>query len=215
MVISILNPKGGVGKTTLATNISRALQPWAEDVLLLDMDPQQSAQEWAARNPDDYPGVLGVQQDNLLQIIPKVKNRFDLIIIDGAAIMGPRSLTDAIRVSDAVLIPVQPSGLDIWGTADLIELITTRQSLTNGRPKAAFVVSRQVQGTRFATDIHTRLEQMDLPVFTSRLTQRIAFAEAASIGQSVLDYQPAGKAAQDIHAITEELQRFTHAKDRS
>ena len=215
MVISILNPKGGVGKTTLATNISRALQPWAEDVLLLDMDPQQSAQEWAARNPDDYPGVLGVQQDNLLQIIPKVKNRFDLIIIDGAAIMGPRSLTDAIRVSDAVLIPVQPSGLDIWGTADLIELITTRQSLTNGRPKAAFVVSRQVQGTRFATDIHTRLKQMDLPVFTSRLTQRIAFAEAASIGQSVLDYQPAGKAAQDIHAITEELQRFTHAEDRS
>ena len=70
MVLSILNPKGGVGKTTSATNISRAFQSWAKEVLLLDMDPQQSAQEWAACNPDDYPGA---QQDNLLHIIPKVK----------------------------------------------------------------------------------------------------------------------------------------------
>jgi len=45
----------------LATNLSRALQAWTAEVLLLDMDPQQSAQEWAARNPENYPGVIGVQ----------------------------------------------------------------------------------------------------------------------------------------------------------
>ena len=72
----------------MATNLSRALQAWTAEVLLLDMDPQQSAQEWAARNPENYPGVLGLQQSNLLQIIPKVTKRFDLVIIDGAAIMG-------------------------------------------------------------------------------------------------------------------------------
>ena len=53
---------------------------------------------------------------------------------------------------------------------------------------------------------------MGLPVFTSQLTQRIAFAEAATIGQSVLDYRPTGKAASDIHAITDKLRRFTHAE---
>ena len=212
MVIAILNPKGGTGKTTLATNLSRSLQAWG-DVLLLDLDPQQSAQEWAERNPADYPGVLGVQPENLLRTIPKVKDRFGTIVIDGAAIMGQRSLTDAIKAADFILIPVQPSGLDIWGSSDLVELIKTRQGITDGQPKASFVVSRQIQGTRFAADIQTRLEQMEMPVFASRLTQRIDFTEAATAGLSVLDYRPRGKAAEEIKAITNELRRFINAED--
>ncbi len=211
MVIAILNPKGGSGKTTLSTNLSRSLQSGG-DVLLLDLDPQQSAQEWAERNPADYPGVLGVQPENLLRTIPKVKDRFEIIVIDGAAIMGQRSLTHAIKAADFVLIPVQPSGLDIWGASDLVELIKTRQGLTGGQPKASFVVSRQIQGTRFAADIQARLEQMEMPVFASRLTQRIDFTEAATAGLSVLDYRPRGKAAEEIKAITNELRRFINAE---
>ena len=211
MVIAILNPKGGTGKTTLATNLSRSLQSWG-DVLLLDLDPQQSAQEWAERNPEDYPGVLGVQPDNLLRTIPKVKDRFGIIIIDGAAIMRQRSLADAIKASDFVLIPIQPSGLDIWGSSDLVELIKTRQAVADGRPKASFVVSRQIHGTRFAADIGTRLEQMEMPVFASRLTQRIDFTEASTAGMSVLDYRPRGKADQEVKAITNELRRFINAE---
>ncbi len=211
MVIAILNPKGGAGKTTLATNLARALQSQGT-VLLLDLDPQQSAQEWAARNPDDYPGVLGVQQGSLLQMIPKVKDKFDILVIDGAAIMEQRSLTDAIKIADLVLFHAQPSGLDAWGTSDLVEIIKTRQSLTAGHPQAAFVVSRQIRGTRFAAGIQACLEQMALPVLTSRLTQRIDFAEAATAGQSGLDYRPRGQAVQEIRALTHELRRFIHAE---
>ena len=86
MVVSVLNPKGGTGKTTLATNLGRALQG-AGDVLILDVDPQQSAQEWAERNPAEYPGVLGVQAGRLLHMIPKVTSRYDHVVIDGAALM--------------------------------------------------------------------------------------------------------------------------------
>ena len=210
MVVSVLNPKGGTGKTTLATNISRALQG-AGDVLLLDVDPQQSAQEWAEHNPPDYPAVLGVQAGRLLQTLPQVTGRYDHVVIDGAALMEGRMLSNAVKVADTVLIPVQPSGLDVWGVADLVELVHTRQALTDGRPRAAFLVSRQVQGTRFAAGLQGRLEQMALPVFSARLTQRIAFAEAASVGMSVLDYRPRGKAAAEVRAITHELMRFTHA----
>ena len=210
MVVSVLNPKGGTGKTTLATNIGRALQN-ADEVLLLDVDPQQSAQEWAERNPADYPGVLGVQAGSLLQMIPKVTSRYDHVIIDGAALMEGRLLSNAVKVADVVLVPVQPSGLDIWGVADLVELIHARRALADGRPAAAFVVSRQVQGTRFAADVQGRLEQMGLPVFAARLTQRIDFAEAATAGLSVLDYRPRGKAAGEIRAVTHELLRLFNA----
>lgn len=212
MVVSVLNPKGGTGKTTLATNLGRALQR-AGDVLLLDVDPQQSAQEWAERNPAEYPGVLGVQAGRLLHMVPKVTSRYDHVVIDGAALMEGRLLSNAVKVADVVLVPVQPSGLDIWGVADLVELIHARQSLTDGRPAAAFVVSRQVQGTRFAAGLQDRLEQMALPVFSARLTQRIAFAEAATAGLSVLDYRPRGKAAAEVRAITNELMRLTHAEN--
>lgn len=207
MVLSVLNPKGGSGKTTLATNLSRGLQAH-DEVLLLDLDPQQSAQEWAERNPDDYPGVLGVPQGRLPHILELVKNRMKFIVIDGAAIMGQQFLSDAIRSSDLILIPVQPSGLDLWGVSDLVDLIQSRQNITGGTPKAAFVVSRQVRGTRFAASVNDRLTQMNLPVLAARITQRIAFAEAASVGLSVLDYAPESLAAQEIQQLTQETLQF-------
>lgn len=211
MIVSVLNPKGGSGKTTLATNLSRGLQAHGE-VLLLDLDPQQSAQEWAVRNPEDYPGVLGVPQGRLSHTLDLVRGRMQHLVIDGAAIMGPQILSDAIRASDLILIPVQPSGLDLWGVEDLVDLILTRQSITNGSPKAAFVVSRQIAGTRFATGVQRRLAQMQMHVLHSRLTQRIAYTEAVSAGLSVLDYAPTSAASQEVQQLTKEIIAY-HAKD--
>ena len=210
MVISILNPKGGSGKTTLATNLSRSLQGPGE-VLLLDLDPQQSAMEWAERNPQDYPSVVRVPQGGLLNVIPRVRDAFDHIVIDGAAIMEQHLLSAAIKAADIVLIPVRPSGLDIWGCADLVKLVHARQLLADGRPGAAFIVSLQVQGTRFSGGVQERLEQMALPVFAGRMTRRVEFAEAVTAGLSVLDHRPGGKGAQEIRNITDELLRFFHA----
>ena len=157
-------------------------------------------------------GCWPCRRGDLLDVMPTVCDAFDHIVIDGAAVMTQRLLSAAVIAADAVLIPVQPSGLDIWGAADIVKIVKARQALTSGRPKAAFVVSRQVLGTRFAAGVQARLEQMGMPVFTSRLTQRIDFAEAATAGQSVLDYRPTGKAAQEIIALTHELERFTHAR---
>ena len=102
------------------------------------------------------------------------------IVIDGAAIMAPPFLSDAIRASDLILIPVQPSGLDLWGAADLVELIHSRQNITGGQPKVAFVVSRPVRGTRFAASVEERLNQLNLPVLNARLIQRIAITVEAA-----------------------------------
>lgn len=207
-VIALLNQKGGVGKTTLSVNLARALQLRGWRVLIIDTDPQGSAQDWCQAGQDhglDMPVVVGVERPTLEKSIPQLRHAFDIIIIDGAAKLQDMTVS-ALKVADIVLIPVQPTALDIWATEDLAELVKARQAVTEGKPKAAFLVNRQISGTRLAGDADDALSHFDLPVFRGRTTQRVAYAESIANGSTVLDLEPNGPAAAEIVAILEELQ---------
>lgn len=210
-VIAILNTKGGVGKSTLATNLARALQLDGSDVLVVDSDPQGTARDWRETQGEDVdlPGVFGVDRPTLEKDIPKVTSSFDYIVIDGAAKVTKMSVS-AIKASDVVLIPVQPSAADLWAVEELAEMVTTRQMLTDGRPKAAFVVSNQKKGTRLAADVGAALGEYDLPVFEARTSHLVAYPEAMAAGLTVLDYEPSGNAADEIRAIHRELKQLIH-----
>jgi chromosome partitioning protein len=116
-----------------------------------------------------------------------------------------------LKAADVVLIPVQPSAMDIWAAADLVDLIKARQAVTDGEPKAAFVVSRQVMNTRLADDADEALSQFALPVFAGRTTQRVIYAECIGSGSTVLDLEPKGPAAAEVITIMEELRQFIAA----
>lgn len=210
-VIAVLNTKGGVGKSTLATNIARALQLDDSEVIIVDSDPQGTARDWRETQGDevDLPGVFGVDRPTLEKDIPKITHSFDYIVIDGAAKVTKMSVS-AIKASDVVLIPVQPSAADLWAVEELAEMVTTRQTLTGGRPRAAFIVSNQKKGTRLAADVDTALDEYDLPVFEARTSHLVAYPEAMAAGLTVLDYEPRGNAADEIRAIHRELKRLTH-----
>lgn len=154
--------------------------------------------------------MVGVDRPaSLERDLAEVAPSFDWIVIDGAANLKNQILTvSALKAADVVLIPVQPSAADIWGSADLIELIQARQAATGGKPRAAFVVSRQITGTRLAAEVNNALRRYELPIFESRTTQRVIYVEALSTGSSVLDLEPAGLAAKEISALLEELRRF-------
>lgn len=206
-VIAVANQKGGVGKTTVAVNLARALQLIGQHVLIVDSDPQGSARDWyqASQNQNsDMPVVVGVDRPVLETSLKKLRGSFDTILIDGAAKLQDMTVS-AIKAADFVLIPVQPSALDIWAAEDLVELIKARQSVTEGRPKAAFLVSRQIVGTRLASDADRALEALSLPILTARTTQRVAYAECMSTGSTVLDLETNGQAASEIKAIVSEL----------
>ena len=208
-VVAIVNQKGGTGKTTLATNLAWVLAEQA-NVLLLDADPQASSQNWAAGD-DPAPLTLTVQGTgtaDLLQVVRSMATDYDWTIIDGPPGIT-RTSADAVRVADVVLIPAKPSPLDVWAAADIVAAVQARQKTTNGVPKAAFVITMTQPRTRLGRNIDDALNEMGIPVFQARTTQRVAYPNAINDGNSVT----AGRdrtARAEILAITAELEGLTH-----
>jgi len=206
-IIAVLNQKGGAGKTTLATNIARALQLENQKVLLIDSDPQGSARDWNAAGEGELVPVIGLDRPTLAKDIQAIKQNQDWIIIDGAPQIADLSVA-AIKCADLILIPVQPSPYDIWACDDLVDIIKARQEITDGTPKAAFIVSRAINNTQLSKEIRIALEDYELPVFKSMTSQRVIYAKSAVTGSSVLDMEPNSAASNEIKTIIKEIKEF-------
>ena len=202
-VIAVLNQKGGAGKTTIATHLARSLQLDGDSVLLVDSDPQGSARDWAAVREEQPVTVVGIDRPTIERDLKHIARK-DFVVIDGAPQAADLAVS-ALKAADFVLIPVQPSPYDIWATAELVELVKQRIELTDGRLRAAFVVSRAIKGTRIGGEVVDALSGYDLPVLETRITQRVSYPGTAAAGTTVLDADPAGDAAAEVRALCAEL----------
>ncbi|HCF4226635.1 TPA: AAA family ATPase [Pseudomonas aeruginosa] len=202
-VIAVLNQKGGAGKTTIATHLARAIQLDGLDVLLVDSDPQGSARDWAAVREDQPVTVVGIDRPTIERDLKNLAKK-DVVVIDGAPQAADLAVS-AIKAADFVLIPVQPSPYDIWATADLVELVKQRIEITDGRLRAAFVVSRAIKGTKIGAEVSAALEGYGLPVLSTRVIQRVVYPGTAASGSTVLDAEPTGDAAAEIRALAAEI----------
>lgn len=203
VIISFLNQKGGSGKTTLATNIAHGLVIKGYKVLLVDTDAQGSARDWNSANEGEILPVIGLDRETLPKDLEAVKDGYDIIVLDGAPAVEKMSAV-AIRVSNVVLIPVQPSPYDIWATDELIGLIKSRQAVANGEPKAAFIISRVIKNTKLSKEVSTVLSEYDLPVFENYTSQLVIYPSTASKGFSVFSSAP-NPACNEINGIINEL----------
>jgi len=205
MIIAVVNQKGGAGKTTLALNLAAALADNGKRVLLIDADPQQTAQDWAAirTEPPSFQ-VIGLAKPVLHRDLPRLAADYDSVIIDGA----PRNYEvarSAIAAADVVLIPVQPSGADFWASRETVTLVKEAHGFKETQ-KAVFVVSRKIGRTTLSRDIAEALADFELPILTASTTQRIVYADAMTQGKTVLEAQPNGPAAEEIRAILIEIE---------
>jgi len=194
MIISILNQKGGAGKTTIATNLACAIKQAGHRVILVDSDEQGSARDWHSASDSPEVDIIALDRPGMLETAKKLD--YDYVIIDGSA-RADKTAAAAIKISDLVLLPVQPSPYDVWAMAELIDLVKQRIEITDGQLQGAFVISRAIQGTLLSREISEALAEHDMPILTGT-TQRQAYAQAAARGQSVLKFDASGKAAEEI-----------------
>jgi len=200
-VVSVLNQKGGSGKSTLTTNLARAYQLEGHSVEILDGDSQRTATEWARLQPEDsdLPKVTPITAATIEEHIDAATS--SVVLVDGAPAHDTLNVR-AMKLSDLVLIPVRASGPDIWSSEDLLDSIQTRHEETGG-PRVAFVVCQQVARTNLASEIGDVLDSYPLPTLDARTGHRVAYAEALSTGTTVLDMPRAKKAEREIRRIAE------------
>ncbi len=204
IVISILNQKGGVGKTTIATNLAHGLTCRAYKVLLVDGDPQGSARDWHVANSAQLVPCVGLDRPTIAEDIKAIWAGYDIVVIDGAPQIA-RLSASAIKASDVVLIPVQPSPYDIWATDDLVDLVKGSQEVRNGRLEAAFIISRVIKNTKISKEVDEALSSYNLPILESKTSQLVAYATSAARGESVFSASEAITACAEFNCLVSEV----------
>ena len=190
MIVALLNQKGGVGKTTLATHIAGELALRGQHVVLLDADPQGSSLDWTQRRSQQgLPrlfSAVGLARETLHQEAPELARRADHVIIDGPPRIA--ALARSLLAAERVLIPVQPSPYDLWASAEMVALIREAQVFRPAR--AAFVINRRVSTTVIGREARQALAEQPLPALRSEVRQRIVFADSVAAGRLARETAP-------------------------
>ena len=123
--VLVANPKGGSGKTTLATNVAGWLAGKRRDVLLRDLDPQRSSTEWLERRPALFPRIAGARESKH----DYKEGEHEWRVIDTPAGLHGDDLRDAVRRADVMLVPLTPSAFDMAATHHFLTQVLEHKAI--------------------------------------------------------------------------------------
>lgn len=180
--IIVANPKGGAGKTTLASNLAGYLANQGRAVGLCDLDRQQSALRWLGFRDANLAPIEGHFVAN--SAVARLPSGGDWVVVDAPAGLQGYKLTDYLRAVDKVLVPVVPSVFDMAATEDFLNVL--RSEVRGARNKVGIVAMRVDPRTKAAAMLEEFLKHFDIPILAYlRSTQN--YVNAAAGGGSLFD----------------------------
>ena len=180
----IANPKGGSGKSMLATNLAGLLARQGHRVMLGDIDRQQSSRQWLDLRPSILPRIESWRIEADKPARPPAGTTH--AVLDSPAGLHGAKLSQALDAVDRVIVPLQPSLFDILATGQFLETLATEKKMRGQRNRLAVVGMRVDARTRAAAELERFLADLGLPVLAFlRDTQN--YVQAAAHGMTIFD----------------------------
>ena len=204
----VANPKGGSGKTTLATNLAAYFAHQGRHVVLSDFDRQESSLDWLERRAqNDVPFIhaLNARSGNLKSLSAKIN------VIDSPAGLRGDKLSDAVKAADLVIVPIQPSIFDMTATKDFLEVLQEEKAVRKSRTFVAMVGMRVNEGSKAAHKLEDYMAGGGFPV-VGFLRSAQVYVRAAAQGLSIFDL-PKSRVAKDLQQWASLLQ-WIRANDK-
>ena len=192
--IVILNPKGGCGKSTLATNLAACYAQTGPTPAVMDYDPQGSTLGWLERRPDDLPSIHGIAAyKNSMQATRswqlRVPQETVNLLVDSPASIGHDDLRELTKDSTSILVPVLPSSMDIHAASRCIADLLLVAKVDRRDRKLAVVANRTRKNTKSLAQLMRFLDSLGIPIIAV-LRDSQNFVHAAERGVGICEMQP-------------------------
>ena len=194
--VAVVSQKGGAGKTTLALHVAVAAEQAGYSTVLIDMDPQGTAEAWSEWRKETPPVVIPAKTATLARTLERAaQHGADVVVIDTPP-LAEAEARSAAKIADLVLVPCRPNAFDIHS-------IRTTTDLTRFAAKPAFAVfnAGPVAAPRLYAETTELIAEIGLEVAPVRLSERATFRHATGSGQAAQEIEPEGKGAGEVSAV--------------
>lgn len=184
--IMVLNAKGGSGKSTIATNLASYYATTGADVILADLDEQQSSLSWLEARPQGRPPIRGVDASKKGVRLPRSA---DVAILDAPAAVHGAELGQLMRRADTFIVPILPSPMDMRAGANFVAELRRNKRIAGKQAKFGVVANRVREYTRVFGELEEFLRKLRVPVLT-HLRDNMNYIRAAERGLGIFEMAP-------------------------
>ncbi len=216
-IISIVNIKGGVGKTTVSINLAGGLCSNNKKVMLIDLDPQESATDWYRKRKTldkttlKHSGLYLYEKPfnprKAQDPLDKLRKDNDFIIFDNPP-KDYHTVVHIIASSDFCIIPISTSASDIKSTKKMVDIINEGTQRNLFKTKPFLLISNKFIGTTVGAQFREVIKKIDCPVMKTEISHRIALVELSYLGQTIFEYEENSFAADEFKNLAKEVKKW-------